>query len=147
MGDRHALQGDSGSVLLLFPAAFLIVLALGAMAIDAAAVHLRQRELAAVAGAAANDAAMLGLDRDLLRRSGDLALDPITVERAAMAALDRRGVLDELLEPPTIRVIGELTVEVSLVAHAAYVIAPALPGDRAGQVVRASAHARAVADD
>ncbi|MFP3905895.1 MAG: hypothetical protein ACLFWR_02620 [Acidimicrobiales bacterium] len=140
-------EPDRGSVLLLFPAAFMIVLVLGALAIDAAAVFLDQRELAAAAGAAANDAATLGLAHKRLRHDGELWLDPVRVTEAVEASLDRRGVLDSLLEPPEIVVLGGSRVEVTLVAHADYVIAPALPGDRSGRTVRATVGADAVLDD
>lgn len=138
---------DRGSVLLLFPAAFMIVLLLGGLAIDAAAVHLRQRDLAAAAGAAANDAVMHGLDEERLRERGELVLDPRAVERAVLDSLARRGVLDELVEPPSIRVTPDGRVEVGLSAEATYVIARALPGERRGRVVRATVDARAVLDD
>jgi hypothetical protein len=147
MAELPSSGSDRGSVLLLFPAAFLIVLVLGALAIDAAAVYLRQRDLAAAAGAAANDAAMVGLDLAQLRGTGGLALDPAAVERAVLDSLDRRGVLGQLLEPPTIAVIGSGRVEVSLVAHAPYVIAPALPGTHSGQIVRVTVGADIIIDD
>lgn len=134
-------------MLLLFPAAFLIVLTLGSLAIDAAVVHLRQRDLASAAGAAANDAAMLGIDQTQLREGGALVLDPLRVERAVVEALQRRGALEGLLEPPTIRLVDDRTIEVHLVAHASYLIAPALPGAPDGAVVRATGRASAVLDD
>lgn len=140
-------RADRGSVLLLFPAAFLVVLVLGSLAIDAAAVHLRQRDLAAAAGAAANDAVTLGLDADALRRSGAMVLDPHRTEAAVHGVLARRGLLDDLLEPPTVRLVDERTVEVSLRGHADYVIAPALPGGSRGREVRVTVRATAVSDD
>lgn len=140
-------EPDRGSVLLLFPAAFMIVLVLGALAIDAAAVFLHQRELAAAAGAAANDAATLGLAHERLRHDGEVWLDPVRVAEEVEASLERREVLDSLLEPPEVVVLGGSRVEVTLVAHADYVIAPALPGDRGGRTVRATVGANAVLDD
>jgi hypothetical protein len=141
------LRLERGSVLMLAPAAFLIVLVLGSLAIDAAAVHLRQRELAAAAGAAANDAVTVGLDQGVLRSTGELVLDPARVEAAVLDVLARHGVLDELLEPPRITVLDDRTVEVRLHAVAEYVIAPALPGDHRGREVRATVRATGIADD
>ena len=151
MADRTAmcapLERERGSVLLLFPAAFMIVLVLGALSIDAAVVYLRQRDLASAAGAAANDAVMLGLDRSRLRDSGELVLDPVLVERAVLASLDRRGVLGDLREPPTIALPGDGRVEVTLIAEADYLMAAALPGDPSRRVVRATITASIAVDD
>jgi uncharacterized membrane protein len=140
-------MSERGSVLLLFPAAFMIVLVLGALAIDAGAVFLRQRDLAAAAGAAANDAATLGIDRHRLRTDGEVWLDPILVEAAVQSALASRGALDGLLEPPRVAVVDGRRVEVTLMAHGAYVIAPALPGNLDGRIVRVTIGADAVIDD
>jgi hypothetical protein len=151
MVDRQAshtqVVGQRGSVLLLFPAAFMIVLVLGALSIDAAVVYLRQRELASAAGAAANDAVMLGLDRARLRDSGELVLDPVQVERAVLASLGRRGLLGELIEPPHIAMPGDGRVEITLVSRADYVMARALPGERRGREVRATVTASIAVDD
>jgi Flp pilus assembly protein TadG len=141
------VERDRGSVLLLFPAAFMVVLVLGALAIDASAVFLRQRDLASAAGAAANDAATLGLDREHLRAEGVVWLDPDVVEAAVLDSLNRRGVLSELLEPPLVEVVGDRRVVVTLVAHASYVIAPALPGSADGRTVRVTVRVDAVLDD
>lgn len=141
------MRSDRGSVLLLFPAAFVIVLVLGAIAIDSAAVFLHQRELMAAAGAAANDAATLAVDRDRLRDEGERWLDPARVDEVVATSLARRGLLDDLLEPPIVAITGHERVEITLVAHAAYVIAPALPGGFDGRTVRATVGADALVDD
>jgi hypothetical protein len=136
-------ERERGSVLMLFPAAFLIMLVLGSLAIDAGAVFLHQRELASAAGAAANDAVTLGLDQELLRGEGSLRLDPASVRRTVDASLARRGLRDQLLEPPLVVILDDHRVQVTLVAHAPYVIAPALPDSRSGRVVRATVTASA----
>ncbi|MGY6500319.1 MAG: pilus assembly protein TadG-related protein [Acidimicrobiales bacterium] len=134
---------DRGSVLLLFPAALLVVLTLGAIAVDAGVVFLHQRELAAAAGAAANDAITLGLDPEALRSDGQLIIDPARAESAVVASLARRGVLPHLAHPPVVAVEAD-RVTVTLTMHADYVIARALPGVGPGRVVSASVTARAV---
>jgi type II secretory pathway pseudopilin PulG len=60
---------DSGTVLLMFPAAVLIMFLLGAIVVDVALTQVRARELEAVAASAANDA-LAALDIAALR-SGD----------------------------------------------------------------------------
>ena len=146
MPDRVADGRDRGSVLMLFPAAFLIILVLGAIAIDAGVAFLRQRELAAAAGAAANDAIAIAVEDSLARGDG-LEIDRSVLEAAVVESLDRRGVLDTLTEPPAVSVVAPDRVEVRLVTVAEYVIAPALPGGRDGTTVRATASARLVVDD
>src|SRR5690606_4452836 len=133
--------------LMLFPAAFLIVLVLGAIAIDAGVAFMRQRELAAAAGAAANDAIGVAVDETLTRQAGELRIDPVALERAVLASLARRQILDTLSEPPQVRMLGDDSVEVTLARHADYVIAPALPGERDGVIVHATATATLVIDD
>lgn len=134
-------------MLLLFPAAFMIVLVLGALAIDSGAVFLRQRDLASAAGAAANDAATLGIDLERLRSDGETVLDPHLVAAVVDASLARRGLLDDLLEPPLVTIVDGTRVEITLTAYADYVIAPALPGSPDGRTVRATVAADAVTDD
>ncbi len=131
---------------MLFPAAFLIMLVLGALAIDAGAVFLHQRDLAAAAGAAANDAATLGLDLDRLRDGGEPALDDDLARDAVVSSLQRRGVLDRLAEPPTVEVVDDRTIEVTLVSFADYVISPALPGNRGGRLVTVTVRTDAILD-
>ena len=80
--------GSRGSVLMLMPAAIVIVLLLGAIAVDSAIVYLEQRQAYNVAFDAANDAAGAGIDRDLLRTTGELVYDPGRVESLAAAAVE-----------------------------------------------------------
>ena len=62
---RHG--GDRGSVLLLVPAAVLIVLVMASIAVDMSLVHLRQRQAHDLAAQAANDAATGAADQAALR--------------------------------------------------------------------------------
>ena len=51
------LRDEGGNTLVLFPTAILILLGLGAVALDSATIYLGQRRLADLAAATANDAA------------------------------------------------------------------------------------------
>ena len=137
---------DRGSVLFLFPAAFLIVLVLGAIAIDSGAAFLRQRELAAAADAAANDAITLAV-RDSLAVGSEPVIDQAAADAAVRASLDRRGILHELSAPPVVTVVAPDRIEVHVEAVADYVIAPALPGGRDGTPVQATVTVRLAVDD
>lgn len=67
-------RGDRGTVLLLFPAAVMIMVVMGALVIDTGVVHLRGRELQAVAQSAANDT-LAALDVEALRRGEGIVID------------------------------------------------------------------------
>lgn len=71
---------DRGSVLFLYPVGFLIVLMLGAVAVDLGNVWLQQRRLADAADSAANDAVTYGLDQSVLRSTGDLELSEARID-------------------------------------------------------------------
>ena len=69
-------QPDRGSVLVLVPAGFLVLVLLGAMAVDSAVAFLGQRQLADTTAGAANDAASAALANGAFYRSGTLSIDP-----------------------------------------------------------------------
>lgn len=73
---------------MLMPAAVVVVLLLGAIAVDSAIVYLEQRQAYNVAFDAANDAAGAGVDRDRLRTTGEYVYDPGRVRELAEAAVD-----------------------------------------------------------
>lgn len=107
---------DRGSVLMLMPAAVVIVLLLGAIAVDAAIVHLRVRQGYNVAFDAANDAAGAGVDPHLLRTSGQLAYDPTRVEAIARQALAASGrpeiqLVSAIVDADGVAVTVSVTVE------------------------------------
>lgn len=71
------LQDDRGQTLFLAPIALLIVVLLGAITLEVAAMHLRQRQLDDLADSIANDAATVGFDVDAFRdNSTVLIIDP-----------------------------------------------------------------------
>lgn len=88
------LRAARGSVLMLMPAAVLIVLLLGALAVDSAIVYLRQRQAYNLAFDAANDAAGAGLDLEAARHDGEIVLDPVRVEAVAREAVAASGLDD-----------------------------------------------------
>lgn len=90
MGSRA--PGEDGSVLLLFPAAVLVVVVLAAIAVDAAIAFLGQREVANAVVAAANDAAGAGIGEEIFYREAAVDLDPSAVAQVAEERV--RAVLD-----------------------------------------------------
>ena len=72
---------------MLMPAAVLIVVMLGAIAVDRAVVFGAQRDLVASAQAAADNGASLGVDLDRLRADGEIEPDLAAIDQAiALAA-------------------------------------------------------------
>jgi len=132
---------DQGSALLLMPVAVLIVIILGAIAVDSSITFLAQRELVDATQAAANDAATYGADVGQIRSGSGYTLDRSRVDEAVRRAFAARG-LDRV----------DLSYEVvggSLVVHArrrvSTVFSKAIPGGEGSVVVtaRATGQARA----
>lgn len=67
---------ERGSVLALVPAGFLILMLLGAIAVDSGATYLGQQQLQASVEAAANDAAGAALSNGAFYRRGVVQIDP-----------------------------------------------------------------------
>lgn len=103
-----------GSVLMLMPAAFLVLLLLGSIAVDSALVLLAQRDAHDAAFDIANDAAGAGIDLDQLRRTSDVALSPDRVRELARThpALDRSSLrlVSVQTEGTRVRVVVETEV-------------------------------------
>ncbi len=116
--NRH----NQGSVLLLFPAALLVMVVLGAMVIDVGLVTLRGRELQAVAASAANDS-LAALDEAVLRRSGS-----VTINQAQAQDIVATAVASGSLPQARIVkiVVSDLQITVTLALDVELVMAPAL---------------------
>jgi hypothetical protein len=82
---------ERGSVLALMPAAALVFVVLGSLAVDSAIAYLGEREVSNVASSVANDAATEGLDLERYYATGDLVLLPARVQAVADAALAREA--------------------------------------------------------
>jgi hypothetical protein len=122
-------RSDRGSVLLLFPAAFMAMLVLGAVVLDVGLVHVRARELRAVASSAANDA-LAALDRDALRDRGIVELDIEVIRRLTLEAIAAGPLPGAQLDGIDVRrdAVGRLEVAITLRLVETLVLAPALPG-------------------
>lgn len=130
-------RGDRGSVLMLMPAAVLIMLLLGAIAIDSAIVYLGQRQAYDVAFDAANDAAGAGFDLEAARIDGEIVYDPDRVQVLAAQAIGAAGIDD--LELVSARVDGAGVV-VTVRRTVKHLFVQAL-GDPARDVITISARA------
>lgn len=130
---------------MLLPAAVLILVILGALVVDNAAVWLGQRELASAAGVAATDA-VSAVDNPAFYQRGEVVLDPAAANRVAMqsvAAQDLGGVT--LTGAPSIQVLGR-QVCVSLTGVVRPVFGPAIPGFGRPRTVHGRATATVAGD-
>jgi len=130
-------RSERGSALMLMPAAVLIMLLLGAIAIDSAIVYLGQRQAYNVAFDAANDAAGAGIDLHAARTRGEIVYDPDRVQALAAQAVGAAGIDD--LELVSARVEGA-DVVVTVRRTVEHLFVQAL-GDPARDVITISARA------
>ncbi len=137
-------ERERGTVLLLMPAAVIVLLVLGAITFDYAHVYLAKQELQTAAEAAAQDAVTFGVDQAAVRRGDGARLDPDLVQRAvetSLAVHDRDLVLEG---PPVVTEVDDTHVRVALTARVSYVFVPVVPGVPGSTVVRAEALATAL---
>ena len=145
---RGGARTQSGSALMLVPAAVLVLVILGAIAVDFSVAFLGQRELTSAAAAAANDAATAISEETFYGERGDRAAGSIRIDEGrarrvvdqALAARAPRGVevIDRTVEPSG----GQVCVVLS--GRVDYVFARAVPGMAHGTTVRGPATATAV---
>ncbi len=119
-----ASRTQRGSVMFLYPVGFLIVIMLGAIAVDLSNVWLQQRRLADATDSAANDAVTFGLDQNVLRGDGTIGLDPDRVSAVVAASIAGQGLPPEV-GAPSIAIgasaSGNPTVSVSLDSNASLI--------------------------
>ncbi len=113
---------DRGTVLLLFPAALMVMVILGAIVVDVGYTTIRGRELRAVAASAANDS-LAALDIHELRGSGQTVIDAAAAHRIVARAISRGPLPDAQI---TEIEINGLEIAVTLELEIELVMAPAL---------------------
>ena len=100
---------------MLMPAAVLIVLLLGAIAVDAAIVYLGQRQAYNVAFDAANDAVGAGFDAGIARETGEIVYSPDRVDEIAAEAVAASSISDLALVSTSIEGgVVAVTVEIQI---------------------------------
>lgn len=122
---------------MLMPAAVLVVIVLGSLAIDRAVVFGAQRDLINTAQAAANDAVTLGIDIEAVRTSGDLQYDRARIDLAI-----RRAVAGDAGVVVTGWVIQGDQLVVRLEKRVEYVFAKGIPGGPDSILMQATGRAR-----
>ncbi len=133
---------EAGSVLVLVPAAVLILMVLGTIAVDSGAVFLGQRELANAAQTAAEDATHQ-LGTSTFYGSGDITLVPGQAAQVADASLAAQVLGGVTLDGLPQVVVSGAQVCVSLTGRVPVVFGAALPG--VGRWTEVHAHSTATA--
>jgi hypothetical protein len=141
---RDPRRSDAGSVMMLVPAGFLVLLMLAAITFDFAHAYLAQREVANVAESVANDAVTYAVDQGVLRAGGGVVLSQDRVDRIVEVARAnppsdvRITALDAQLDSAAGTVVVTITGEVDPV------FLRAIPGEAVPRTVHATASARIV---
>lgn len=133
---------ERGSVLALMPAAVLVFIVLGSLAVDASMTFLAERQVANLASSVANDAATQGIDVVHYYATGELVIDPARVQDVADAAMVGSGLAhlsDLSIETD---VTGDV-VAVRVQARVRSLFSRVLPGGLDSRDVAASAEATA----
>ena len=121
-------RGERGTVLLLFPAAVMVVLVLTAVTLDLGLLRVRIQQLRAVAASAANDV-VGAADVDALRSTGEISFDPVAARVLVQRAVKAGSLPDAVIESVTITPgHGGWEIAVTLSLEVNPMIAPALPG-------------------
>jgi uncharacterized membrane protein len=133
-----------GSVLMLVPAAVLVLLILGAIAVDSAVVFLAQRDLANRTAAAANDIAGASAEDTSFYRGGAITLDVDAGRRFVDATFaPARRPVGYTAWGADVRSVSDRTIDVAAWAEVKYVFAGAIPG--MPDTTRVTAHSTASA--
>ena len=142
---RRFGRDQRGNTLVLFPAAILIVLGLGALAVDSAVLFLGQRRLADVAASVASDAVAAISTSAYYDPSGSsIELDPVRASRRAqqvVATISSDRSLEDVSCDVTVR---GLRAEVVCEATVRPLLAPMWPGLGATQRITAHDSAQGV---
>ncbi len=141
MRQRARARSDRASVLMLVPAAVLIVLVMASVTVDMALVQLRHRQAHDLAASAANDAATAAADQGALR-AGRYVVDPDVAREVVGQVVAASNLAPDVVGAPAVRLTAE-GVEVEVAVYADYIFAGVVPGAPDGRVVRATATATA----
>lgn len=99
-------RSERGTVLIIVPTMALVLLALGAIAVDMSALHAQHRHLHSATSAAADDAAGM-IDGAHLQLTGATRIDPVAARRVALAHLVDDALPGRLEHPPVVQVASD----------------------------------------
>jgi hypothetical protein len=138
----HRWRNEDGNALLLMPVGVLILLILGAIAVDFAVIYTAQREVANLTAGLANDAAG-AVDEDAFFTTGDFRIDRGRAQRVVQQVVATRPDDTLRVSCPTVVLEQADVIRVGCVGTIDLVFSQALPGGLSPYTVRASSTARA----
>lgn len=118
---------DSGSVWILAPAAVLVLVILGALAVDSAVVFLGQRQLSEAASSAATNA-VSAISRSAFYRQGRVVIDSARATQVADETVASEDLSAARLSSPPVVIVEGDQVCVRLVALVRPIFGRAIPG-------------------
>lgn len=133
---------EDGSVLLLVPVGALILLVLGAIAVDFAVIFTAQREVANLTAGLANDAAG-AVDEDAFFTTGDYRIDRSRAQRVVQQVVATRPDDTLRVSCPTVVLEQVDVIRIGCVGTIDLVFSRALPGGFSPFTVRATSTVRA----
>ena len=128
-------------MLLLIPAAVLVLVVLGGISVDAAVVYLGQRELGNAVAAAANDAAGASFSQAPFYGGGRVELDPARAAQIAAASLEARASRGLHLSGPPVVVVSGRRVCVRAAATVERIFSGGVPGAHRSAHIEATSEA------
>ena len=135
-------ERERATALILVPTMLLVVIALGAIAVDLTALHVARRSVQRVAETAADDAAAM-LDTRRVQVDGTIRIDAGAAHRVAVAHARTASLPGRLQEPVDVQVASDgTTVTVTLRVQVRDVISGPVGSDGGETEIRASATAR-----
>ncbi|MFN7149804.1 MAG: hypothetical protein ACK4V6_10020 [Microthrixaceae bacterium] len=138
---RRQRADEQGSALVLVPAMMMVLLALGAIAVDLSVLHGAHRSLHRIASGAADDAAAM-IDAEQLQLDGELSIDHDAARRVVDAHLDAARVPGTLTTTRTSFSADGAVVTVELTASVDHVLLATIPGTDPTETVSVIARAR-----
>ncbi len=135
-------RDEGGNTLLLMPVGVLILIVLGAIAVDFAIVYTAQRELANLTAGLANDAAG-AVDERAFYTDGEYRIDGSRARQIVNFVVSSRPDDTLNISCPTVTLQAVDEVRVACVGTIDLVFSQALPGGVSPYTVRASSTARA----
>lgn len=124
---------EAGTAFVLAPALVLVMVALGAIAVDLSVLHAAQRSVGRVASSAADDAAGM-IDQRSLQLRGEVGVDAESAGRLVRDRFDSTTLPGRLVALDVV-VDGD-RVEVSATVEVDHVFLRALPGHADSETVR-----------
>lgn len=132
MAERRP-RGEGGTAFVLAPALVLVLVVLGAIAVDLSVVHAAQRSLGRVAATAADDAAGM-VDQRALQLLGEVRVDADAARRIVGDRFESTTLPGRLVDLG-VAVVGDV-VEVTATVEVDHVFLRALPGHAESEPVR-----------